>query len=126
MLHATVSKGAGEEKRKCKTTEMLTSISGQDSNTSWMSSCQPTISKPNLFAWRSEQGKSPRSQLVWLFSIINGFPLAIIQNYCWVFRGQSINKTGGSLFPHGLALGNEVLLKEKYSSCCFHCYHYLY
>lgn len=115
------------KKGKGKTIEMLTSISGQEPNTSWMSSCQLTISKPNLSQWRSEQGKSPRHQLVWLLSIMNGFPLALIQNYCWAFRGQFIHKTGGGSFPCGLALQNEVLLKEKkYSFCCFHCYHYLY
>jgi len=52
-------------------------------------------------------------ETTWLVALKRVFPLTIIQNYYWAFRGQPIHKTGDSLCPHGPALSNEVLLKEK-------------
>lgn len=69
-----------------KKTEMLTSITGLELKPIWMSNCQCAIFKPNLTAWRSEQGRSPRNQLVWLLSGMTAFPQVIIQNNFWVIR----------------------------------------
>lgn len=51
-----VSKREGEEGRKGKRTEMLTSISGQELKVIWMSNYQPAIFKLNLTAWRRCKG----------------------------------------------------------------------
>lgn len=106
------SKWTGEGGRKGKKIGILISMSGQEL-------------KPGLM--RNLQHAQPEPPLVQTCLIAPKYEYFCTSNNSKLLLGlhrMVSHETEHGLFPHGSALQNKIVLKEKYSSCSCHCCYY--